>query len=351
MRICYINITKKIPPRDAVYLKGLEKNGCEILYCNDNSNGFFKKIWQILKKHSQIKNNYDILWVGYTAHTLVPIARLMTSKKVVFNALGSLYEGKIISRNQAQKFSIKSTYYWLVDFLAFHSASISLVESDKQKIWLEKKFYIRSEKLMTALTGADDSIFLNQSPQNKLPTFCVLFRGGFLPESGVEYAARATKILQNENIKFRIIGNGMMANEVKTILGSFDSKKVEWITENLEQSDLTKMMRECHLSLGQLSDHDRLLRTIPHKAFESIAMKIPYLTARNPGVLEILEENKTCACCNPADPQDLADKILLIKNNYGRYQEISENAYKLYVREMSSEVLAKKVLERIAHLT
>lgn len=348
MRFYYINITKNPPPRDAVYLRGLEENGCEILYCNDDSSAFFKKIWQITKKHQRVKNNYDILWVGYSAHTLVPLARLISRKKIVFNALGSLYEGIIISRHQAALYSLKAAYCWLVDFLAFHCASVSLVESEAQKKWLIKKFFLRNNKLIAAFTGVDDSLFFYEPDIVKSTIFTVLFRGGFLPESGIEYAIEAAKILKDENIKFRILGRGQMENKVRELLASFDSKNVEWISQKLEQNELRKLMQECHLSLGQLSDHERLERTIPHKAFESIAMKIPYLTAHNKGVLELLTENKTCFYCNPADAQDLADKILRVKNNYHVAQAIADNAYKLYQNQLTPKILAKQVMDVLA---
>lgn len=350
MRFCYINTTKTPPPRDAVYLRGLEENGCEILYCNDGSSTFLKKTRQIVKKHQRVKNNYDILWVGYTAHTLVPLARLISRKKVIFNALGSLYEGIIISRQQAVPFSLKAAYCWLVDFLAFHCASVSLVESEAQKKWLMEKFFLQDNKLIVALTGVDDNLFSYEPNIVKSAVFTVLFRGGFLPESGIEYAIGAARILKNEDIEFRILGRGQMENKVREILASFDSKNIEWISQKLEQNELRRLTQECHLSLGQLSDHERLTRTIPHKTFESIAMRIPYLTARNKGILELLKENETCFCCNPADAQDLARKILEIKNNPVLAAQIAENAYQLYLRELTPKTLAKKVLDFEANL-
>lgn len=347
MRFCYINTTPTLPPRDVVYLKGLKENGSEILYCDNDSPGFFRKIWQIIKKHQRVKNNYDILWVGYSAHMLVPLVRLISRKKIIFNALGSLYEGIIISRHQAAPYSLKSVCCWLIDFLAFHCASVSLVESWAQKRWLMKKFLLRDNKLLVALTGVDDSLFFHEPGISKSTTFTVLFRGGFLPESGVEYAIEAAKILKNENIKFRILGRGQMENKVKEMLSGFDSKSVEWISQKLEKNELRRLMQECHLSLGQLSNHDRLTRTIPHKAFESIVMRLPYLTARNKAVLELFTENETCFCCNPADAQDLARKILEIKNNPALAAQIADNAYGLYQEQLTPKILAKQVMDTL----
>lgn len=346
MRICYFNLTTFLPARDAVYIRGLRENDVEIINCTDGSPGI-KKFINLYKKHRTLKNSYDLMWVGYSGHILVPFIKLISRKKIIFNSLCSLYEGIIISRVRGSEFSLKAAWIWLIDFLAFHSADISLIETGAQKKWLMKKFFLRDNKLLVALTGVDDSVFFYDPSIKKLPTFTVLFRGGFLPESGIEYAIGAAEILKNEDIKFIILGSGIMEPLVKQLLAKFESKNIEWIKERLDYDTLRKKMQECHLALGQLSDHERLTRTIPHKAFESIVMKLPYLTARNKAVLELLTENETCFCCNPADPQDLADKILWIKNNYTEAQKIAENAYQLYLRKLTPKILAEKVLRNL----
>jgi len=308
MRICYFNYTKNIHARDAVYLKGLRENDVEIIECRDSSPGWIK-YWHLYRQHRVLRDKYDILMVGYTGHVLVPFARLISRKKIIFNALSSLYEGIVISRGKKGPFYLRAIYSWLIDFVAFHTASLSLIESNGQKEYLAKKFLLKKDKLLVAWTGADDSIFYYDPNIKKLQTFTVLFRGGFLPESGIEYAIEAAKILKNENINFRIIGWGMMESKVRTMLNSFDSSRVEWIKEKLPIEKLRGKMQETHLSLGQLSRHPRLERTIPHKAFETIAMRLPYLTARNKAVMELLTEGETCLTCNSADAKGIGESL------------------------------------------
>ena len=86
MRICYFSFTKNIHARDAVYLRGLKENGVEIIECRDSSPGWIK-YWRLYKKHRVLRNSYDVLMVGYTGHVLVPLARLISNKKIIFNAL------------------------------------------------------------------------------------------------------------------------------------------------------------------------------------------------------------------------------------------------------------------------
>src|SRR3989344_2854360 len=346
MRICYFNLTNDIPPRDKVYLIGLKENGVEIIDCRDSS-PFLKKFLNLYKKHRSIKNGYDLLFVGYSAHILVPFARLISNKKIVFNALGSLYEGTILSRKRYGLLCWRVVYCLLIDFLAFHSSSLTLVETNEQKKYLKNKFFIPENKITRSLTGVNENKFFYSPNTKKLPYFTILFRGGMLPESGIEYAIKAACLLKNQGVNLRIVGTGIMADKVRKLITDNRLKNVEWITEKLPDNDLRIKMQECHLILGQLSSHDRLNRTIPHKVFESIAMKIPYLTARNKGVLELLKEEETGFCANPSDPEDLARKIIELKNNPELMAKIAENAYQLYQKELRPLHLARHLLNII----
>ena len=345
-RIYYFSHTKDTPPRDMVYLEGLVQNGIEIIECKDSSSSW-KKFLALYKKYKKIRGGHDLIWVGYSGHTLVPFIKLISNKKIIFNALGSLYEGKVVSRGQKGLLGLKSVYYWLIDFLAFHSASLSLVETNEQKKYLARKFFLPDEKLTRAWTGVEKTKFFYNPTIKKTDIFTVLFRGAFMPESGIEYAVEAANILKNKNINFRIIGHGIVADKVKNLIEKYQLANIEWITEKLAAGKLAEKMQECHLSLGQLSDHERLQRTVPFKVFESIAMKIPYLTARNPGILELLKENETCFCANPADPEDLAKKIVELRNNPELIKKVAESAYQLYQKELQPVQLARHLLDII----
>lgn len=347
MRVYYVNITKTPPPRDVVYLRGLKENGVEVIEFLDNSPAL-AKFWKIYHHHRTLKDDYDLVLVGYSAHILVPFIKLISHKRIIFNAIGSLYEGIIVSRRNNHWFSLKALYCWLVDWLAFHSADLILAESHQQRKYIQKLFFVSDKKLVRAWTGADDQVFYPDPNIPKLSNFTVLFRGSLTPESGIEYVLEAAKLLKNENIKFRIIGSGMLEEKVETIIKRNDLTNVEWVRSRIDDDTLRKLMLEAHLSLGQLSNHERLERTIPHKAFESLALGLPYLTARAPGILELLRENETCLVSTPADAKDLANKIIFARDNPTELARIATQGYRLFQEKLKPVFLAKELIkERI----
>src|SRR3989344_1550353 len=346
LRIWYLNITDHIPARDVVYLKGFKECGAEIIDIRDSSPGL-KKILNIYRRHRALKGEYDIVLVGYMAQILVPFARLITSKPVIFNALGTISEG-VISRRQNSIFSLKVLYLWILDYLAFHSALLSLIDNNVLIRHIVKKFLVPHAKLLRAWTGVDeDSLFYDQSIP-KLPHFTVLFRGDLANDSGIQHLAAVAKNLATTDIRFRILGRGPMAETLEKILQTFDSKNVEWVQERLSIVDLRRKMQETHLSIGWLSGGVRAANSVPHKTFESLALKLPFLQARQPAMLELFEENTNALFCDPDDVEGLTNIITALRKDPARLQKIAENGHQLFDRILRPKQLAQGVLDHLA---
>lgn len=285
--------------------------------------------------------------VGYDSPQLVIFCRLFTRKKIIYNALCSVYERLIVSRALTRSFSPRAIYYWLIDFLAVNLANLVMVETDSQVDYFRKLFWAKQKKLFRAWTGVDEDIFYYNRYIKKPPIFTVIFRGQFLPESGVEYVVQAAKILENESINFIIHGGGQNINKIKKLIEELRPKNIKLMTDLLSAEELRILMQKCHLSLGQLSNHSRLERTIPHKCYESLAMRLPYLTAVNKGILELLKGGETCITCEPENAESLAEKILWAKDHPQELERISEKGHLLYKDKLSPRILAKKLLAHI----
>jgi glycosyltransferase involved in cell wall biosynthesis len=135
-----------------------------------------------------------------------------------------------------------------------------------------------------------------------------------------------------------------LEKEVKEEIFRLGLKNIELISRWLSGDEIRQLMLECHISLGQLENHDRLKRTIPHKAFETLALGIPYITARAEGISEILTDGESCLMVNPADPEDLADKILQLKNNPKLADRMTKNGLELFKNKFNTKTLAYEIM-------
>lgn len=341
--ILYLSRSRLDNFANSIYLKGLSELGCQVEahYIEKSWTGRSKALKRVLR------GKFDFLMIGYDSPWLVIGCRLFTRKKIVYDAILPAYERLITSRNLAGRWSAKGAYYWLIDFLAYHFADLVLLETDHQINFVSRFYLVGKKKLFRAWTGVDGDNFFYDPSVPKFPAFTVLFRGAFMPEAGTEHAIRAAKILEDQGIRFIIIGGGILLGEIRELVEELKPTNLELITDFLPYRKLRETMQKCHLSLGQLSDHSRLARTIPNKAYESLAMKLPYLTAANFGILELLMPNETCFTCVPADARSLVDKILWAKNNYSLAEKVAENGYQLYQNKLRSAVLTKNLLDRI----
>jgi glycosyltransferase involved in cell wall biosynthesis len=108
-------------------------------------------------------------------------------------------------------------------------------------------------------------------------------------------------------------------------------------------------MLSCNAILGQFANHPRMHRTIQNKTFEALALEMPYITMDSTSNRELLTDREDCLFVNPADSEDLADKILELKNNTKLQEKIAKNGYKLYKEKLDSKAIGIKFLDILKH--
>lgn len=345
-KIIYLTYTRLDYSLNSILIKGLRENGVEVAESHIKDRGILGFI-KAASFYRQNSKNIEAVIIGYDSPVLVIFLRPFCRKKIVYNAFLSVYERMIISRESASPFSIKAFYYWLIDFMAVHFSDLTRLESNSQADYFKKLFKVSEKKLYRNWVGVDEDNFFYDSKIQKFDVFTVLFRGQLMPEAGAEYVIEAAKTLEDKNIKFIMIGGGILLEKIQKLLDKLKPANLVHVNDYVPYDKLREKMQRCHLSLGQLSDHDRLTRTTPLKMFESLAIKLPYLTAPNGGVLELLKAGETCITCQPADADSLAEKILWARDNPKELERIAQNGYQLYQDRLRSRILAKNLLDKI----
>ncbi|MDD3531279.1 MAG: glycosyltransferase [Candidatus Pacebacteria bacterium] len=344
MRVCYFGIYDREQGRNRIYRKGLSENGVEIVECQDATPGFAKYL-RLMRKHTRLKGEYDALIVGYPGHILVPFARCISRKRIILDACASMYEGVVISRGQYSLWSWRAFLLRLIDRLAVRFADVVLVESEAQKQYFEQHLGAK-DKCRVLYHGADDSIYDRDqnAPVAKHTEFTVVFRGKFLPEAGVRHIITAAKLLEDDEVRFVIIGNGFLEREIRAQIARIAPRNLTLIDARLRDDELRREMLSAHASLGQLERHPRLSRTLPFKLFESLALGLPYITADTGPVREILTDGEQAFFVPPADPKALAEKIRFLKNNPAVAKRVAENGHRLYCERFTPKILGARLV-------
>ena len=337
MKICWFGIYNPDFGRNKIYINALKKAGHTIVECRDDSRGFIKffRLWQ---KHRLVKDVYDALVVGYPGHLVVPLAKLISTKLVTADLLGSIYDAEINSHHPSFWKKIKAR---AVDFLAIKFADRILLESEAQKKYFEKRFG-RSYKYRVLSTGVDE-IFINTNKKGK--KFLVLFRGKLTPESGIIHILQAAKILREQpDIGFRIIGFGYFLEKVEQFIKEQNLFNVELISRYLPDGELVEKMSECNLMLGQFESNPRVSRTIPHKVFEAFAMEIPYLTGSGAAIKEIVKDNINAFIVPLADSTALAKKVEYLFLHQELLGRIARQARIMFDEKFAADPIARDLI-------
>ena len=279
----------------------------------------------------------SIVVVMSPCHKIAIVARVILKNRIILDAGWPLTDGAL-SRHLSvlKKYRILSAY--VIDFLAFHSAGIVLLETKEQVQRVHRLFRVPLARLKVSYTSLNETCFKNSSETgekidevklfiNKNPQrLKVLFRGKVNNESGMDNILAAAKLLEQEADFIFVVGAGNSLPE----LGANCIQIV-----NVSNSELKAIYSLVDVALGQLSDHPRLKYTIPHKAFEAGYFSKCYLTTLTPGIKEIYQENSICELNQPT-AVNLAAALSRIKEESApKTKQIAINGD--YVRKVSQK--------------
>jgi glycosyltransferase involved in cell wall biosynthesis len=351
MRVCYFGIYNPKHTRNRNLIDGLRANGVNILECNTRETSF-KKYWQLIKLHNAIKKKYDVMVVGFPGHPVMPLAWLLARlnrKKVIFDAFISLYDSLVLDQKKYSSKNLLAKKYWLMDWLSCQLADIVLMEAQAYIDYLVKAFKIKPEKCKRIFVGSDTSV-LYPRPQPRVGNdFLVHFHGSYLPIQGIPYIIKAAKILENENIKFNIIGKLGNYGQAINLAQELNLKNVNFINF-VPYEKLADYMAKSDVCLGMFGDTPKAKRCGAFKIVEAMAMKKPIITADTPAIRELLTDRENCLLCKIADEKDLAAKILELKNKAELREKLANNAYQLFKEKLTPKVLGAELKDIVSRM-
>lgn len=342
MRVLYFGTYNPDYARNRVLIDGLRQNGVEVLECRDNSPRL-KKFINLFKKHKQFKNQYDVMIVGFLGQQMVPFARMITRKPVVFDAFLSLYDSNVFDRKTAKKGSLKAIYYWLLDWLSMWLADVVLFDTNEHIKYVSKEFNIPENKFKRIFVGTDEKIFyptVNSTDQ----VFTVFFHGHFIPLQGIDRIVEAAKFLDKEGVKFNILGKGQTYLEIRKLADKLGINNINFI-DDVAYEELPRYINKSDVCLGIFGRTPKAQRVIPNKVYEYAAMSKPIITMDTPAIRELFGPEDVMLIDN--DSRVLADAILKLKKDEQKRRELGRNVYNKFKSSATVAMLGKQLLEII----
>ena len=353
MKICYFGKYNPEYSRNRVIIKGLKENGAEIIECRSDLSGI-RKYFDLIKKHHKIRGQYDILIAGFPANQSVVLAKFLTRKQIVMDAFVSFYDSMVFDRKVCSPYGLRALYYWFLDWLPARLADKILLDTKAHIDYFVKTFHVKKEKFERVFVGTDDSeMYFDPVMKTERDYFLVHYHASFLPLQGIDYIIRAAKILENKNIRFRIIGHGPEYSKIIKLAQDLRIDNIDFV-KPVPYEKLRQYISSADIALGIFGQTAKTGRVIPNKIFEAIACSRAIITADEPAVRELFTDHENIIFCRPADPEDLAEKILELKNDLVLREKIEIKGYELFRVKATSKIIAadlllklKEILEKI----
>lgn len=315
--LLYFGIYNPAYARNRVLLRGLREHGINVLECQG-------KNWRdLVRKHRALKEAYDVMIVGFPGQEVMLLARFLTKKPIVFDAFTSHYGGYILDRKIASPKSLRARYYRWLDRAACRRADRVLLDTQAHVDFFVGELGIERSKLRKIFVGTDTSVFYPRPKTEQ--KFIVHFHGSGIPLQGIRYIEEAKKILEKDGIEFQII-----TSNNKVAYGA-----------------LPDLMARADVCLGIFGDSPKTGIVIPNKVYEALAMAKPVITADTPAIRELLVDRQSVLLCKQADPHDLAQKILLLREDQVLRERIGKDGRKVFEEHATEKKLGQELIDII----
>lgn len=351
MNACFFGIYDPKYERNRVIMRGLKESGYNIIECrvDPKIHKGLSKYFELYKEFKKLPTKrFKYVFVAFPGHTIVWLARILFGSGIIFDAHISLYDSNVFDRKVYSKYSLGALKDWLLDWYSCSIANKVLLDTYEHISYFVETFHLPRGKFIRVLVGADNDVFKHIENNNGDGTFVVHFHGTFIPLQGIQYIIDAANILRNENINFRIIGSGgELFKQIKDKVSSLNLNNVTFVGR-VPFDEMPSHISMGNVCLGIFGDTAKANRVIPNKAYECVAMGVPVINARTLGIKEVFTEGKDMLFCNIADGKDLAEKILLMKNNPEYAREIGENGYNTFTKYVTPGIIGKQLLSDLS---
>lgn len=269
--------------RNRIIKKGLISNGFNVLE-NQAGGIIFSRYLKLGVKFLKYRKDIGSIIVGFPGHFDVPLAFVLGrlfGKKVFYDIFASTYETYVLDRGVVQKNSIKSKFYFFVDWIGLKLADYVIVDTKAHGKFYNQLYGVAKKKQIVVYVGSDTDYFY---PRKLKEETDVLFYGSYQPLQGVETIIKAAGKLPN--IHFKMIGNGQTRKSAEEVAKNLRLKNVEfvnWVPLEVLAEEISK----AKICLGIFGNSQKANVVIPNKIYDYIATAKAIITKDTEAIEEI----------------------------------------------------------------
>ena len=351
--ICFFPGRESTYVRNRVLLNGLKQAGLIVYDCSVPQKNL-KRYWLGFFRFLKYKSKSDIIFIGFYGQFLVPLVRVFTRKKIIFDTFLSTYQTLAFDRQSIKPNGIIASMVKWIEKLSCQCADICLLDTEQHIQYFLKHYQLPRKKFIRSWLGAEvppPGISAHSFPDKEVSAgadeFLVHFHGEFQALHGTKFIVEAAH--QLPDIKFRMIGGGALWPECHNLALKLKLRNIEFIPP-VRFDQIPAYMAKASVCLGIFGETEKTRLVIPFKVYEALALGKPVITADTPAIRELLTHGEDAFFCNPADPASLAAAILTLKNDPDLTQKIGRNGKDSFLKHCSPERIGGHIKDIIQDL-
>ncbi len=319
--VCFFGIYNRQYPRNRNIIKSLKSLGYCVIECHTSKRGI-AKYFDLIRKHQKVKNSYDILWVGFNGFAVVWLAKILTYKKVVFDAFSSLYVSDILDRKKVS--FLGRAKIFLMEWISYRLADVVVFDTEAQIDYVVCKFKADKCKFIAVPPLPDRDIYTCREGAEQ-ERYIVHWHGKVLPFHGLDVILESASILSGEDIEYQIVVDNKNYDKVLERVKEYKLENVK-VKRYVSYGKLSHLICRANVALGVFGEGIKIDLVVPNKIYECIACKMPVITARSKAIIDIFKSDEI-VYVERGRPQELSDKILYLKENHRISKQIADKAF------------------------
>lgn len=153
----------------------------------------------------------------------------------------------------------------------------------------------------------------------------------------------------NGDIEFIFMGSGKIKEEIRKRAITEGIPNIR-IIDRQPMNMVSEIVNLCDVSLVTFTDLPILYTNSPNKLFDSLSAGKPLIVNSAGWTKDMVEQNHCGFFVNPAAPSDLADKLVILKNDRQLLAEMGGNARRLAEEKYDKSILCNEYVKLVDRL-
>ena len=287
-----------------------------------------------------------VLYPGYFDMPVVGILAKLRRIPLAFDIFISLHDTVVVDRGLRGRRSLLGRLTLLVDRFACGLADLVLADTPAHADYFAALTGVPRRRFQIVWLGAREDVF-GPRPDVAPDPRLVEFHGTFIPLQGLETIVRAAKILEEDGIRLRLIGDGQERRRIDDLIRDLSVANIE-LPGLLPVDRIPVEIASASLCLGIFGTTPKAGRVVPNKVFECLAVGRPVVTADTPAMRAAFDGEVVLV--PPGAPDELADAIRRLMADDDGLRRLADAGHARYVRDYGEVPLAALLAKHLRAL-